>query len=356
MHPILSERKRIFIYLSVWIGLGILFSFVLKTLSAIPAAYAAVIALPMFVVLSQLNLSAWFLAKVFPPDKSELWKLFSALAVSTLLISGIWGMLCWGWVTLLERYFSVQLFSEKTAVQFGIVVLISAQLYLLSVGLSYFFMTFETSRTAERNALELQLLAQNAELKALRMQINPHFLFNSLNSINALISRNPEKAREMTTLLADFFRKSLQFGAKEMITLGEEVSLLNNYLAIETIRFGSRLTIEQNIEPPALAVRVPPLILQPLLENAVKHGIADSLSGGTIRISAEQKNEQVFVVIENPVDDDGMKKKGIGLGLENVRRRLQTVFHDTADLQTYREGSTFRTLVYFPMNNIFAEQ
>lgn len=312
--------------------------------------YAALFALPMFLLLGDVNLSSWYVAKAFPLSVSKWWKLLAALAFSTLFISACWGLICWGWVSGIEQYSSAVLIPEKTIFHFGIVTLFGAQLYLLSVGLSYFLITFETSRNAERNAYELQLLAQSAELKALRMQINPHFLFNSLNSINALISHNPEKAREMTTLLADFFRKGLQYGAKEMITLGDEFSLLKDYLDIEAIRFGSRLRVEQQIDANLLHVLIPPLILQPLLENAIKHGIANTLSGGTIRMHAEEKNGQVFVLIENPLDTETPKNKGAGVGLDNVRKRLNMVFHNASDLQTYRDGSTFRALVYFPVS------
>ena len=212
------------------------------------------------------------------------------------------------------------------------------------------FAAFVVSSAAERNAFEMQYLAQSAELKALRMQINPHFLFNSLNSINALISQKPEKAREMTTLLADFFRRGLQYGSKETISLSEELSLLTNYLDIELIRFGSRLKIDQQISHSVLQCKMPPLLLQPLLENAIKHGISNTLEGGTIRIVAEQKNKRLFITLENPIDDDMPKNKGTGVGLENVRKRLTTVYGTNGGIQTFREGNIFRVILFFPMS------
>ena len=183
----------------------------------------------------------------------------------------------------------------------------------------------------------------------LRMQINPHFLFNSLNSINALILQKPEKAREMTTLLADFFRKSLQFGSKDTITLGEEFSLLTNYLDIERIRFGARLQVEQKINDSVLSCLVPPLLLQPILENAVKYGITNSVENGMVRIKADVKNERIFITVENTHEEERQTKKGTGFGLSIVRKRLHAIFGNNSDVQLSRDGNVFRVIVFFPV-------
>ena len=156
---------------------------------------------------------------------------------------------------------------------------VGVPLYLLSAIVHYLFLAFEASHAAERRVLETEVSAREAELRALRAQLNPHFLFNSLNSINALVGSDPEGARRMCERLGDFLRRTLALGARDAVTLGEELELVDRYLAIEQVRFGARLAVERRIGPGAAQCVVPPLLLQPLVENAVKHGVADRVDG-----------------------------------------------------------------------------
>ncbi len=144
--------------------------------------------------------------------------------------------------------------------------------YLISAVVHYLFLAFQASHAAERRALEAQVTAREAELRALRAQLNPHFLFNSLNSINSLIGGDPEGARRMCEGLGDFLRRTLNLGTREAVPLSEELALVDRYLAIEQVRFGARLAVERSIEPGAESCRVPPLLLQPLVENAAPCG------------------------------------------------------------------------------------
>ena len=141
-------------------------------------------------------------------------------------------------------------------------------------------MAFGASQAAERRALQFEIASREAELRALRAQIHPHFLFNSLNSINALIAARPEEARRLCVRLGDFLRRSLTFGSREAIPLAEELDLAEQLLSIEKVRFGERLSHAIVADEAARACTVPPLLLQPLVENAVTHGIAQLLEGG----------------------------------------------------------------------------
>lgn len=349
MHPILSDRKKLTIYLVVWILAGFLLSALVSRWYGMSPYGSILLVVPMMAVYGEMNLSAWFIAKTFSFGKKDLSTILGVLAAVIVLVSSAWVLLCWGWTELIENIFGIALLPQKTWVELTIVYGAGIQLYLISLAVSYLMTSFEASRQAERDAFGAQVLAQAAELKALRMQINPHFLFNCLNSINALVSQNPEKAREMTTLLADFFRKSLQYGSKDTITLAEEIALLNNYLDIEKIRFGKRLQVEQNIDQSSLAVYVPPLLLQPLLENAIKHGISGTIDGGTISIRVERKQERIFITLENPLDEETQSKKGAGMGLQIVRKRMSTLFGSDGDVQTFRDASLFRTILFFPV-------
>ena len=152
----------------------------------------------------------------------------------------------------------------------------------------------------------------------------------------------------MCESLGDFLRRTLALGARESVTLEEELSLVDRYFAIERVRFGERLAVERAIERGAEKCLVPPLLLQPLVENAVKHGIAERLEGGTIRIGAAVKEGALKLTVENEVDDESGAKPGQGVGLENVRRRLDVVSARDARLDTSRENGIFRATLTLP--------
>jgi LytS/YehU family sensor histidine kinase len=192
-------------------------------------------------------------------------------------------------------------------------------------------------------------MAQEAELRMLRTQIDPHFLFNSLNSISALTSQNPGAAREMTLQLAEFFRHTLGLEAHRKVTLDAEVKLLMHFLAIEKVRFGARLGVAQTVGEDAGPCLLPPMILQPLVENAVKHGIGGLPQGGMVRIDARRDGSQLRVSVENDVDADLPQAGGKGIGLANVRQRLATIYGHEASVHWTREEQTFRVELVLPV-------
>lgn len=350
MHPILSDKYKVFIYLIVWGCIGILSGLIISIFNAIHPLYSIAYAFPMMVLYGEMNLSVWYICRAFPLERTMVRKLFAAVISAAALLSALWTLLGWGWMTVLDQLFSVTLsplpLRQSLFIMFGI----GGQLSLLAIAVSYLLSAFERSKESERTVFEARLLAQEAELKALRMQIDPHFLFNSLNSISALTSTNAMLARSMTTTLADYFRTSLSYGSKETISLKEELSLLNHYLDIEKIRFGSRLIVDQHIQSETLSDQIPPLLLQPLLENAIKHGIANTVEGGTISIFTQKKNGKLFITIENPFDADAPGRKGAGMGLAIVKKRLQTLFGADGDLITTANGTVFHTVLFFPVS------
>ena len=176
-------------------------------------------------------------------------------------------------------------------------------LYLFAAALHYLLIAFERSRHAETEALQLQILSREAELRALRAQIQPHFLFNSLNSINALVGSRPEEARRVCVLLADFLRRTLVVGTRERVPLSEELSARGRRPALDRarVRFGDRLRYECVVEEGMREWQVPPLVLQPLVENAVTHGIAQCLDGGTVRPRRRAaRGDRLFVLDPEP--------------------------------------------------------
>ncbi len=221
-------------------------------------------------------------------------------------------------------------------------------LYLLTVAFYYVILAVEASRQAEARAMQASLLAREAELKALKAQVNPHFLFNSLNSISALTSSDPQKAREMCILLGDFLRQTLGLGERTVIPLREELSLIRAYLAVEKTRFGARLSMQENMDEQALRFDIPPLLLQPLVENAVAHGVANLAEGGSILLNVQRGNGTVSILIENTFDPEAPPRRRSGVGLANVRQRLQARYGDRASFSAKTEGGIFRVAIVLP--------
>ncbi|HWH18221.1 MAG TPA: histidine kinase [Allosphingosinicella sp.] len=189
-----------------------------------------------------------------------------------------------------------------------------------------------TVQEQERHAAELAVMAQEAQVRALRYQINPHFLFNTLNAISALVRDAPSRAEEMLVQLSDFFRRSLAVNPMEDLTLSEEVELQRLYLEIERTRFPDRLRFEVALDPGTAEARVPALLLQPLVENAVKHGVARSEGPTSIRIRAAADGPVLEIVVENDAKASGRGTAGEKVGLRNVHERLRSRFADEASL------------------------
>jgi len=196
--------------------------------------------------------------------------------------------------------------------------------------------------------MQTSVLARDAELRALRAQINPHFLFNSLNSISALTSIDGARAREMCLLLADFLRLTLGMGEKTAIPFSEELDLLEKFMAIEKVRFGARLRMDEKIDDNAKRCIIPALLLQPLLENAVSHGIAAMADGGMIRLEASVRDGRLSILVENDRDEEAPSRKRSGVGLKNVRSRLEARYGNEATFRAEADDDKFRVTIALP--------
>jgi len=198
--------------------------------------------------------------------------------------------------------------------------------YLAILGVAHAFVFYERARDRDRRAVLLEAGLAKARLQTLQMQLKPHFLFNTLNSIASLIPENPRAADEMIGSLSDFLRLTLKTSDLFEITLGEELEYLDHYLAIEQVRFGERLVVEKHIEPAALDSLVPVLILQPLVENAVKHGVEKQMAPVTVRITARRVGEFLRLQVADNgccLKDAAKDRLVEGVGLANTRARLR---------------------------------
>lgn len=348
MHPILSGRLRPALYLAAWVGIGFLLGAVAQSLHPRPLGHLALWLAPLLLFHAFACLSAWWVCRANPLGRSSPERLVLAVATASVQAGVLWVVLGAIWGAILQRRWNVPVDRAGTIRDLLILGISGVVLYAESMAGHYFLLAAEASRDSERRLFASQVTAREAELRALRAQLNPHFLFNSLNSISALAGAEPEAARNMCGLLGEFLRASLGLGARERVAFAEELSLAELYLAVEQVRFGDRLGFQKRIGPGAAECHVPPLLIQPLIENAVKHGVADRIEGGTVRVEAEVREGLLEIMVENPRDPEAPARRGQGLGLEIVRRRLAALDPRLARVDVFREPELFRVRLTLP--------
>lgn len=207
------------------------------------------------------------------------------------------------------------------------------------------------SLSNERQLTDARAAAQHAQLEALRYQLNPHFLFNTLNSISSLIvTRRNDDAEQMTNKLSSFLRSSLTCDPAGLVPLDEELALIEEYLDIEAVRFGQRLNVEIECCCGAGDVLIPSFLVQPLVENAIKHGVAPSREGVTVKVAANLDDGRLQITVHNDkvVGDERITAGSTGVGLQNVRRRLRAVFGESAKLAAVRNGDGYTATITIP--------
>lgn len=222
-----------------------------------------------------------------------------------------------------------------------------------SWSLIYFLIHFiENYKKAEIENLRWEAASREAELNRLKSQLNPHFMFNAMNSIRALVGENPERAKEAVTQLANLLRNTLQMGKYKLIPFGQELDVVRDYVAIESVRLEERLHVEWNIGAGCESVELPPLMLQTLVENGIKHGIAKIPEGGKLIVTTACENGGLLITIRNSGQYNEQLKPESGFGLRNTKERLELLYGKRATFSITNENkNTVLTRVFIPELN-----
>ena len=311
--------------------------------TGVPVERAVAAALLPAVLLGVIGLASRSLCRALPLREASRSSLVAAHAGTAAAASSLWIVLWKWWLPLLDRPLGGAIHPDFKLL-FGLGVI----LYLTTVAVHYLILELETSREAEEAVLRYRVLAREAELRAFKAQIDPHFLFNSLNAIASLCGTRPLDAREMSQKVADFFRMILRLGSLERILLADEIDLVRRYLSIEKVRFGERLDVHIDVDEEAARCMVPPLLLQPLVENAVRHGVGSMVEGGRLDITASLREGALRIRIDNPADPDRADVRGEGIGLQNARGRLVAISGGRARLDAIEAAGRFRVDIELP--------
>lgn len=281
--------------------------------------------------------------KYYLPRQEKYWYiLVVSLTVSFLWILALQSVL---WMIFKNEDEYVQAFRASRSIRFGAGFLLISSMSIFSL----LWYSQEEQKETESRKLRAEKLSREAELYKLRQQLQPHFLFNSLNSISALTASDPVKARYMIHQLSDFLRHTLKKDEQEWNSFGEELQYLRLYLDIEKIRFGYRLQTEIIFNEEVLHFRLPALLLQPVVENAIKFGLYDTIGEVMIRIEVGRSGNILKIMVQNPFDPETAQPiRGTGFGLSSIRRRLFLLFARNDLLTTKKENENFITTILIP--------
>jgi two-component system, LytTR family, sensor kinase len=250
------------------------------------------------------------------------------IIITVLTLSIVFGNLLYG-----VRYVSLVLIYSENA-DFRLIDVLNLSFYFLIWQIIYvgYFIT-EKSRKEELNALQLMALNNEIELRNLRSQLNPHFMFNALNSVRALVDEDSKKAKQAVSLISNILRVVLTSDKKDVVTIKEELELVKDYLAVEKIRFEDRLNVEYNIEEHVLNEKIPPFIIQTLVENAIKHGISNRIQSGKIGVKIQSTKFGIIITIENDISQTKSTVVSTGIGITNLKKRLELLYSNTAQFE-----------------------
>jgi two-component system, LytTR family, sensor kinase len=350
INPLYGNRNYYLVYIGIWIIVAIVHFFILSYYHVFELAVAVTESIAVNSILALMGLSLWFPVFYLHYKNRNIF-----LSVIQLLFLSFFANLVWFGIIFLVLATTFNYNDSYNRYLFESIPwrLAVGQLYFFIIVLLYnFIIYYQNFKDKVVSEAELKALVKESELKSLKSQINPHFLFNSLNSISSLTIISPEKAREMIIKLSEFLRYSLSRTDRHLTSLEKEISNVNRYLDIEKVRFGKRLEIIKDIKEECYNHTLPWLILQPIIENSIKYGVYENVEKSLIEIKATCSDDLLKVEIINNYDEELFVKKGEGIGLQNIRRRLKLIYNRENLLLLSSKDGIFKATINFPQSDL----
>ncbi|MEI7499910.1 MAG: histidine kinase [Bacteroidota bacterium] len=345
-HPVFINKKSVSVYFGLWALIaGVHFS-IFYFIYFFPIEVALAESIVYNVLFCGIGVSMWFIVRYSVLDQKNIWNVvFNHLAFLTMVLV-VWNGLSYAILSTL--FSSNKLYTELLMVSFPNKIISGAIFYVVIALAYYLFIYYFNLQEKVKIESRLREVLKETELNMLKSQINPHFLFNSLNSISSLTITNPEKARDMVIKLSDFLRYSVTHNATSFTTLETEMANIKRYLEIEKVRFGDKLVFSFNLSGNSCNHKVPVMLLQPLFENAIKHGVYESIEQVSIEMDCEYKEGYLEIRIVNDFDPHAHARKGTGIGLNNIRERLRLLYRNDKLLRTMVDGTRFLVFLSLP--------
>lgn len=345
-NPVLILRNFVF-YLFIWITVTVIHIFFLFNAASLSLSNALMDGIVFNSIYMALGLGLWYTAKFLSLESSSRMRFAVQHILAALFSSALWlGISIFILLSLLNAGPELSRFVLRTS---GWRILIGVVSYVIITSFYYLYIFYNSYNEKLIKESELKSFAREAELKSLKYQINPHFLFNSLNSISSLTMTDPAKAREMTIKLSEYMRTTLAESEKKLHRIEDELKNARLYLDIEKVRFGSKFEYIEELESGCTSILIPPMILQPLLENAIKYGVYESLETVTIKLSCRKENQYLRLDIENNYDEESIPHSGEKIGLKNISNRLSLLYKQDNLLVTENKEGIFKVSIFVPL-------
>lgn len=347
-NPLLNNSKNLYIYFFVWtvilsVHTGILYHFYhIKLLLALTDS------LLFNILFADMAIGLWYSVKYFSMDDRDVLSAILRHLAAALVFLVLWLIAGFYLMTVLGGHNPnyLQFLNQSLPWRFSIGIFY----YSVTVLIFYVYIYYVSFKEKLTREAELNTLIKETELSLLKSQLNPHFIFNSLNSISSLTISNPTMAQDMVIKLSSFLRSALDQSKSQMIEFTEELENSMLYLDIEKTRFGERMVFQMEISESCKNARLPNIILQPLLENAIKHGVYENLEPVLIRLIADIDNDFLHITITNSFDSETLVRTGNGIGIKNVKERLNLMFGRNDLVKIIKSDVLFEVNLYIPQN------
>ncbi len=342
-HPLTNNYQLLLFYALFWAVIGFTNLILLVIWYNVPLTYSILDTGTTYLLYPLLGSSIWYSIRYNSLEEVSIGRLILFHFIAASILCGIWFSISYAifrpFIGESNNYLTNSLPSK-----------IFAGYVMYAVFLIFFYAVnyYQSLKEKIKKESEYKALIREAELQALKSQINPHFLFNSLNSISALTVSNPVKAQEMVINLSAFMRYSLIHNEKELVPFSRELENIKLYLSIEKVRFGIKLNAEFEISANCLDAEIPNMIMQPLFENAIKYGVYETIEQVTIKTTCECDGNVLKIIIVNDYDYSTLKRKGEGIGLRNIRKRLEILYNQPDLMKITDHKTSFEIQLIIP--------
>lgn len=343
-HPILKDRNRVLTYLFLWVMVSLFqYIFVYRGFPGHAVLILAATLIQNF-LLAIMYIGAWFGLRYINLETQKTLTFIANHLIYLVVITLLWS----GMSNFFDQMLLRDVMPDYRIRTRPVKSMLGIFSYLLLVAFIYLDAYYTSYMEKIENERKLYEILKESELNLLKSQMNPHFIFNSLNSISSLTMLDPIRAQEMIIRLSDFLRYTVTASRDQLVTLEKEIDMCRAYLDIEKVRFGSKINFTFEVDPDSLPLPVPGMILQTLFENAIKHGVYNSLGKESIHFESRLEKDRLILCIENSFDSSSQPKVGTGTGLTNVKNRLDLIYDRAAVFFTEVKGNRFIALLNLP--------
>lgn len=342
-HPLTNNYRLLLSYVLFWAIVSTLHIILQVFWYNVPLTNSLLDTGTNYVLYPLMGSSIWYSIRYNSLEEVSGWRLllFHFIAAS---------FLCTIWIYISFAIYKSFISEENSYFENGLPQKMFLGYVMYAIYLTFFYAVnyYQSLKEKIKKEIEYKTLIREAELQVLKAQINPHFLFNSLNSISSLTVSNPEKAQEMVINLSTFMRYSLMHNEKEMVLFSRELENIKLYLSIEKVRFGKKLNAEFEIDAHCLEAEIPNMILQPLFENAIKYGVYETTDQVTIKTICKCDGNLLKITIVNDYDASTIKRRGEGIGLRNIRKRMEIIYNNPDLMKVTDQKTSFEVQLIIP--------